>query len=95
MAFAEMAVRLADVGRQCYARGWALGTSGNFSAVVSRDPLRLAITTSGVLFVCGSIVMFSAYALLSHRVVPRTDSLTAATWTAIGAATGKPAQVSK
>src|SRR6266511_680446 len=39
---------LADIGRQCYARGWALGTSGNFSAVVSRDPLRLAITTSGV-----------------------------------------------
>jgi len=48
MAFAELAVRIADVGRQCYARGWALGTSGNFSAVVSRDPLRLAITTSGV-----------------------------------------------
>ncbi len=39
---------LAEIGRQCYARGWALGTSGNFSAVVSRDPLRLAITTSGV-----------------------------------------------
>jgi len=48
MAFAELAVRIAEVGRQCYARGWALGTSGNFSAVVSRDPLRLAITTSGV-----------------------------------------------
>jgi methylthioribulose-1-phosphate dehydratase len=47
-AFAELAEQLADVGRQCYARGWALGTSGNFSAVVSRDPLRLAITTSGV-----------------------------------------------
>src|SRR5213596_1143620 len=39
---------LAEIGRQCYARGWAPGTSGNFSAVVSRDPLRLAITTSGV-----------------------------------------------
>jgi methylthioribulose-1-phosphate dehydratase len=43
-----LADQLAEVGRQCYARGWALGTSGNFSAVVSRDPLRLAITTSGV-----------------------------------------------
>ena len=47
-AFADLAGSLADVGRRCYARGWALGSSGNFSAVVSRDPLRLAITPSGV-----------------------------------------------
>jgi methylthioribulose-1-phosphate dehydratase len=48
MSFAELADQLAEIGRQCYARGWALGTSGNFSAVVNRDPLRLAITASGV-----------------------------------------------
>ena len=48
MSFAELAAQLTEIGRQCHARGWALGTSGNFSAVVSRDPLRLAITTSGV-----------------------------------------------
>ena len=36
------------IGRDFHARGWVLGTSGNFSAVVSRDPLRLAITASGV-----------------------------------------------
>ncbi len=48
MSFAEVATQLAEIGRHCYARGWALGTSGNFSAVVNRDPLRLAITTSGV-----------------------------------------------
>lgn len=42
------AVQLVDIARQCAARGWALGTSGNFSAVVTREPLRLAITTSGV-----------------------------------------------
>ena len=29
-------------------RGWALGTSGNFSAVIGRSPLTLAITTSGI-----------------------------------------------
>ena len=46
--FQDLAAQLVDIGRQCYARGWALGTSGNFSAVVSRDPFRLAITTSGV-----------------------------------------------
>jgi methylthioribulose-1-phosphate dehydratase len=39
---------LARIGRRFYARGWALGTSGNFSVVMSRRPLRLAITESGV-----------------------------------------------
>jgi methylthioribulose-1-phosphate dehydratase len=47
-AFAQLADELVVVGRLFYARGWALGTSGNFSAVVSREPLRLAITASGV-----------------------------------------------
>jgi len=45
---AELAAALAEVGRNFYARGWALGTSGNFSAVLCREPLRLAITPSGV-----------------------------------------------
>jgi methylthioribulose-1-phosphate dehydratase len=40
--------QLVAIGRRVYARGWALGTSGNFSAVVSRRPLRLAITASSV-----------------------------------------------
>lgn len=48
MSFAEVASQVTEIARQCYARGWVLGTSGNFSAVVSRDPLRLAITTTGV-----------------------------------------------
>jgi methylthioribulose-1-phosphate dehydratase len=39
---------LADLGQRLYARGWVLGTSGNFSEVVSRRPLRLAITASGL-----------------------------------------------
>ena len=46
--FVAAAERLAAVGHRFYARGWALGTSGNFSAVVSRDPLRLAITASAL-----------------------------------------------
>jgi methylthioribulose-1-phosphate dehydratase len=45
---AEAAVRLAELGPELHARGWVLGTSGNFSAVLSREPLRLAITPSGV-----------------------------------------------
>lgn len=44
----DLASQLAEVGRHCYARGWALGTSGNFSAVARTNPLTLAITTSGV-----------------------------------------------
>jgi methylthioribulose-1-phosphate dehydratase len=47
MSFAELAVQLAEVAGQCCARGWALATSGNFSAVVDRSPLRLAITPTG------------------------------------------------
>jgi methylthioribulose-1-phosphate dehydratase len=43
----DVAQRLIDIGRRFDARGWVLGTSGNFSAVVSREPLRLAITESG------------------------------------------------
>jgi len=46
--FQEIALSLAEIGRNFYARGWALGTSGNFSAAVNRDPLRLAMTPSGV-----------------------------------------------
>jgi methylthioribulose-1-phosphate dehydratase len=46
IAFAEAAAALTEVGRRFYQRGWVLGTSGNFSAVVSADPLRLAITPS-------------------------------------------------
>ena len=39
---------LAKAGKSFYKRGWVLGTSGNFSAVVSRNPLRLAITATGL-----------------------------------------------
>ncbi|MGH9849087.1 MAG: methylthioribulose 1-phosphate dehydratase [Blastocatellia bacterium] len=43
-----VAATLAELGRYFYGRGWVLGTSGNFSAVIQREPLRLAITASGV-----------------------------------------------
>lgn len=46
-SYAEIAASLAECGRNFYQRGWVLGTSGNFSAVVNRDPLRLLITASG------------------------------------------------
>jgi methylthioribulose-1-phosphate dehydratase len=46
--FNVLATELANVGSGFYGRGWVLGTSGNFSAVLSTDPLRLVITSSGV-----------------------------------------------
>ncbi len=46
--FSELAPHLAETGRALHARGWALATAGNFSAVVRRDPLVLAISRSGV-----------------------------------------------
>jgi methylthioribulose-1-phosphate dehydratase len=45
--FATITDQLASVGRAFYERGWVLGTSGNLSAVVEREPLKLAITSSG------------------------------------------------
>lgn len=44
----EIAAGLAAVAKGFHARGWLLGTSGNLSAVVQREPLRLAMSPSGV-----------------------------------------------
>jgi methylthioribulose-1-phosphate dehydratase len=43
----ELALLLAEAGKGFYQRGWVLGTSGNFSAVIGKEPLRLIITPSG------------------------------------------------
>ena len=43
----KLARLLADFARDCYDRGWMLGTSGNFSAVASRNPFRLLMTPTG------------------------------------------------
>ena len=47
-SFTSLAASLARLGLGFYKRGWLLGTSGNLSAVVSREPLRLAITASSI-----------------------------------------------
>jgi len=47
-SFPQVAASLASLARGFYARGWAVGTSGNLSAVVDRAPLRLAMSPSGV-----------------------------------------------
>jgi methylthioribulose-1-phosphate dehydratase len=46
--FSKLSELLAETGKGFYRRGWVLGTSGNFSAVIDSEPLRLAITASGM-----------------------------------------------
>jgi len=43
-----IARQFGEIGRDFYARGWVLGTSGNFSTLVSRKPFTMAITASAV-----------------------------------------------
>ncbi len=38
---------LEEIGKEYHARGWSLGTSGNYSVALSQKPLRLLITGSG------------------------------------------------
>lgn len=47
-AIARSALALADVGKQFHSRGWSLATSSNYSVVLSREPLRLLLTASGL-----------------------------------------------
>ena len=45
---ASVAREIVALGARFYGRDWVLGTSGNFSAVLSRKPLRLLLTASAV-----------------------------------------------
>ena len=63
----------------------ALGVSGG--AVVAVGGGRVAITTAGVWFMVGSVAMYSIYVLVSDTLT-RTDPLTAAAWSALGASAG-------
>src|SRR5688500_5224954 len=47
MTHTDVAPQIADLARLCYARGWMRGTRVNVSSLFQRDPLRLAITSSG------------------------------------------------
>jgi methylthioribulose-1-phosphate dehydratase len=67
--------QLTLIGRQFYDRNWVLGTSGNFSVVLSRRPLRLAITAS------------SAH---KGRLTPRQVFAIDRTGKVVGKATGRP-----
>ncbi|HSD45010.1 MAG TPA: methylthioribulose 1-phosphate dehydratase [Pyrinomonadaceae bacterium] len=44
----QLAASLASIAKSFHTRGWLLGTSGNLSAVVQREPMRLAMSPSGI-----------------------------------------------
>jgi len=46
-SFAAETTQLIACGRDFHRRGWSLGTSSNYSVVVSREPLTLLMTGSG------------------------------------------------
>lgn len=46
--YKHLSMELAYAGREFYRRGWVLGTSGNFSMLLARKPLRMCVTASGV-----------------------------------------------
>src|SRR6185436_4850184 len=48
MTLVEAADELVRLGSDFYRRGWMLGTSGNLSTVLAKEPLRLAITASSI-----------------------------------------------
>lgn len=45
--YEEQAVALCEAGRVFWNRGWSVGTSSNYSAVVNRNPVTLLVTASG------------------------------------------------
>jgi methylthioribulose-1-phosphate dehydratase len=44
----DIANEITTLGKELYKKGWLYGTSGNLSAVVSKNPFTLAITPSGL-----------------------------------------------
>lgn len=47
-SIAASTAEMAEAGREFYRRGWVLGTSGNFSMLLARKPLRICVTASGI-----------------------------------------------
>ncbi|GIU88697.1 MAG: hypothetical protein KatS3mg009_3212 [Acidimicrobiia bacterium] len=85
VAAVEAALGRTSVGPRLVA---ALALAIGGSACVALGGGDVAITGAGVACVVGSIVAFSVYVLAGDRLLVRTDPLTAAAWTAIGAASG-------
>jgi len=82
--------QLRDIGRLFYSRGWSVGTSSNYSMVVSRDPLELLITASGM---DKGDLGTGDFVLVNDQAQPVGDdqpASSAETWLHVVAATNEP-----
>ncbi|HEY6246344.1 MAG TPA: methylthioribulose 1-phosphate dehydratase, partial [Pyrinomonadaceae bacterium] len=78
--FSQTAGSLSAVAKGFHARGWLLGTSGNLSAVISHEPLALAMSPSGVdkgELTAGQILLIDEHAqvLSEHGGKPSDETL--------------------
>ena len=78
--FAKIAPDLVAIAGGFHARGWMIGTSGNLSAVVNREPLALAMSPSG--FDKGTLrpdqllmIDEAGQAIGDHQATPSAESL--------------------
>lgn len=79
-SFAQLASSLVATARGFHVRGWMVGTSGNLSAVVAREPLHLAISPSGVekdALPAEQVLLIDEHARVvsDHRARPSDESL--------------------
>jgi methylthioribulose-1-phosphate dehydratase len=77
--FAAEVLRLRQIGTEFHARGWSLGTSSNYSVVVSCDPLQLLLTASGKDKGClddGDFVRVDEFGQSVERDAPRPSAET-------------------
>lgn len=70
----------------------ALAASITGSAVVAVAGADVSITAAGIAFALLSSAVFSLYLLAGDRVVPRSDAVAKATWTALGCGIGQLAR---
>lgn len=66
----------------------AVGLAIAGGALVAVGGGRVAIDVHGLILVAGSITAYSAYVLVSARLVRRTEPMTAAAWVGFGASAG-------
>ena len=78
-SFANVASALVETGRRFYQRGWVQGTSGNFSAVMTAEPLTLCITPSaahkGMLAAADFLEIYSRGLVTSGKAKPSAETL--------------------
>jgi drug/metabolite transporter (DMT)-like permease len=74
------------MGRRIGARiGGAIALSAAGTALVVAAGGDVHVSGPGVALALSSAASFAVYLIVSHRVAPRTDALTTATWVALGA----------